>query len=105
MKKSIVFLLLILNSFFLFAQSKEELNIKQIYKSSLTNSQCYSWLDHLSNDIGSRLSGSDGAAKAVEYTKKQMETLGFDKVYLQEVMVPHWVRGEKETAYIQDKKK
>ena len=31
-----------------------------------------------------------------------METLGFDKVYLQEVMVPKWVRGEKEIAYIQD---
>jgi hypothetical protein len=24
-----------------------------------------------------------------------METLGFDRVYLQEVMVPKWVRGEK----------
>ena len=61
MKKSIIFLLLILNSFFLFAQSKEELTIKQIYKSSLTNSQCYTWLDYLSNSIGSRLSGSANA--------------------------------------------
>jgi carboxypeptidase Q len=25
-----------------------------------------------------------------------MEGYGFDKVYLQEVMVPHWVRGAKE---------
>jgi hypothetical protein len=25
-----------------------------------------------------------------------LETLGLDKVYLQEVMVPKWVRGEKE---------
>jgi hypothetical protein len=33
-----------------------------------------------------------------------METLGFDRVYLQEVMVPKWVRGEKETAYILDNK-
>jgi hypothetical protein len=104
MKKNIILSLLIVNSINLFAQSKDEQFFKDIYHSALTNSQCYSWLDHLSNDIGSRLSGSAGAAKAVEYTKKQMETLGFDKVYLQEVMVPHWVRGEKETAYIQDKK-
>jgi hypothetical protein len=104
MKKNLLLLLLLVNSVNLFAQSKDEQFFKDIYHSALTNSQCYSWLDHLSNDIGSRLSGSDGAAKAVEYTKKQMETLGFDKVYLQEVMVPHWVRGEKETAYIQDKK-
>jgi hypothetical protein len=104
MKKNLLLSLLLVNSINLFAQSKDEQFFKQIYNSALTNSQCYSWLDHLSNEVGSRLSGSEGAAKGVEYTKKQMETLGFDKVYLQEVMVPHWVRGEKETAYIQDNK-
>jgi Peptidase family M28 len=104
MKKSIVSLLLFLNSFYLLAQNKEEQTIKQIYKSSLTNSQCYSWLDYLSNSIGSRLSGSANAEIAVQYTKAQMETLGFDRVYLQEVMVPKWVRGEKETAYILNNK-
>jgi hypothetical protein len=50
-------------------------------------------VDHLSNEIGSRLSGSASAEKAVQYTKAEMETLGFDN--LQEVMVPKWVRGEK----------
>jgi hypothetical protein len=104
MKKSIVSLLLVLNSFFLFAQNKEEVTIKQIYKSSLTNSQCYTWLDYLSNSIGARLSGSENAQKAVLYTKSQLETLGFDRVYLQEVMVPKWVRGAKESAYILDNK-
>jgi hypothetical protein len=104
MKKSIVSVVLVLNSFFLLAQTKDEKTIKEIYKSSLTNSQCYSWLDYLSNKIGPRLSGSANAEKAVLYTKAQMETLGLDKVYLQEVMVPKWVRGEKETAYILDNK-
>jgi hypothetical protein len=104
MKKNLLLSLLFVNSIALFAQNKDEQFFKEIYNSALTNSQCYSWLDHLSNDIGSRLSGSVGAEKAVQYTKSQMERLGFDKVYLQEVMVPHWVRGEKETAYIQDNK-
>ena len=84
----------------LVAQSQDEKMLKEIYNSALTNSKCYSWLDDLSNDIGSRLSGSAGAAKAVLYTKAQLEILGLDRVYLQEVMVPHWVRGEKEVAYI-----
>lgn len=84
----------------LVAQSQDEKMLKDIYNSALTNSKCYSWLDDLSNDIGSRLSGSAGAAKAVLYTKAQLETLGLDRIYLQEVMVPHWVRGEKEVAYI-----
>jgi Peptidase family M28 len=85
---------------FLFAQNNNELIIKSIYNSALTNSKCYSWLDDLSNKVGSRLSGSIGAQKGVDYTKAQLETLGLDSVYLQEVMVPHWVRGEKEIAYI-----
>ena len=104
MKKSILSVVLILNSFFLFAQTNDEQTIKEIYKSSLTNSQCYSWLDYLSNKIGPRLSGSANAEKAVLYTKAQLETLGLDRVFLQEVMVPKWVRGEKETAYILDNK-
>lgn len=50
------------------------------------------------------MSGSIGAEKGVEYTKNQLESLGLDKVYLQEVMVPKWVRGDKESAFIFDGK-
>lgn len=102
--KKIGFLLL-LQSSFLVAQTNDEQRLKEIYDSALTNSKCYSWLDDLSNKIGSRLSGSAGAEKAVLYTKAELEKLGLDRVYLQEVMVPKWVRGEKETAYIQGFKK
>ena len=103
--KRITFLIaLFLNTLLLFSQTKDEKTIKEIYKSSLTNSKCYSWLDYLSNSIGSRLSGSTNAEKAVQYTKSQLETLGFDRVYLQEVMVTKWVRGEKEVAYILNNK-
>lgn len=97
MKKLI--LISFLYSSIVFSQTDEEM-LKQIHKVALTESNCYSWLDDLSNVIGSRLSGSEGADKAVIYTKQQMEKLGLDKVYLQEVMVPKWVRGEKEIAYL-----
>ncbi len=100
-------LLSILISSFGFSQTSDEEQLKAIYNQVLTNSKCYSQLDYLSNKIGHRLSGSIGAEKAVQYTKQQMEQSGaFDKVYLQEVMVPKWVRGEKEEAYfkVQGKK-
>ncbi|PJJ07450.1 Zn-dependent M28 family amino/carboxypeptidase [Flavobacterium sp. 1] len=100
MKKTILLTVLVLNGLTSFAQSNDENSIKLFYKKALTESQCYSWLEHLSNKIGSRLSGSANAEAAVQYTKSQLEGLGLDKVYLQEVIVPHWVRGEKETAYI-----
>lgn len=73
--------------------------IKQLFNTALSNGKSYQWLDHLSNNIGGRLSGSPQAQQAVEWGEKLMQDLGFDKVWLQPVMVPHWVRGEKETAY------
>lgn len=84
---------------FIFSQSQDEQKLKNIYNIALTNSKCYDWLNDLSNKIGSRLSGSVGAERAVLFTKSELEKLGLDRVYLQEVMVPKWVRGEKEIAY------
>ena len=82
------------------AQTDTEV-IKNLYKTSLTNGNSYQWLDHLSNQIGGRLSGSLNAEKAVEYTKEELEKLGLDKVWLQPVMVPKWVRGAPEFAFIE----
>lgn len=79
----------------------DEAVIKNIYNTSLTNGKSYDWLKHLSIQIGSRLSGSLGAERAVAYTKEELEKLGLDKVWLQPVMVPRWVRGAKEYAYIE----
>lgn len=73
--------------------------IKQLFNTALSNGKSYQWLDHLANNIGGRLSGSPQAQQAVEWGEKLMQNLGLDKVWLQPVMVPHWVRGEKETAY------
>lgn len=73
--------------------------VKQLFNSALSNGKSYQWLDDLSNNIGGRLSGSPEAQQAVEWGEKLMNSLGFDKVWLQPVMVPHWVRGEKEEAY------
>jgi carboxypeptidase Q len=81
-------------------QSDEEI-LKTIYTTSLTNGNSYEWLDHLSNKIGGRLSGSKNAELAVQYTKSELKKLGLDKVWLQPVMVPKWERGEKEMAYFE----
>lgn len=83
--------------------SKEEkidsINIKQFYNTALTQGQSYKWLQDLTKNIGGRLSGSPEAQKAVDWGKKLMNEVGLDSVWLQPVMVPHWVRGEKEKAY------
>jgi len=98
--KSTIFLLTLLFAVPIFSQSDEEM-IKEFYNQSLTNGKSYDWLNYLSNQIGSRLSGSLGAEKAVEWGKEELEKLGLDKVWLQPVMVPKWVRGAKEYGFIE----
>ncbi len=74
--------------------------IKRIFNEALSNGKSYSNLDYLSNKIGGRLSGSPQAQQAVEWTFKAMKEAGADTVFLQECMVPHWVRGNKEVARV-----
>jgi hypothetical protein len=75
-------------------------NIKKLFDTELTNGHAYKNLRVLCKEIGNRLSGSPEAAAAVEYTRQLMESYGFDTVYLQPVMVPHWVRGERDVVRI-----
>ncbi|HEX5001175.1 MAG TPA: M20/M25/M40 family metallo-hydrolase [Bacteroidia bacterium] len=78
------------------AQDIDSATVRSFYDYSLSNGQAYEWLRHLTESIGGRLSGSPQAAQAVSYTKEVLQTLGADTVYLQEVMVPHWVRNNRE---------
>jgi carboxypeptidase Q len=57
-----------------------------------------SWalLQHLTDRIGPRLSGSEGAEEAVRWTAERLRAEGLE-TRLEAVLVPRWVRGE-ETA-------
>ncbi len=85
--------------FFLSAQNNDSLVIRGIFEEALANGKAYSWLDHICNDIGPRLTGSANANKAVDYVKSELDKLEIDHAYKQDVMVPHWVRGDKEEAW------
>jgi len=78
----------------------DEQTIKKIYDKALSEKKGYQWLHYLCKEIGPRLSGSENASKAVDFGKLVMDSLELDRVFLQEVMVPHWVRGETEKANI-----
>ncbi|MDH7444460.1 M20/M25/M40 family metallo-hydrolase [Aquimarina sp. 2201CG14-23] len=103
--KNIILTIFIAFSINAFAQTnntqEDSIAIRKLYNASLLEGKSYAWLDHLSNQIGARLSGSLNAQKAVEWTKQELEDLGLDKVWLQSVMVPKWTRGVTEFAYIQ----
>lgn len=102
MKKRLsITLILCISMFGAQAQNRDSIQIKALFDAALTEGKAYDWLNHLSNRIGGRLSGSVEAEQAVDYTKKELEALGLDKVWLQEVEVPKWVRGVPEFAYFE----
>jgi len=72
---------------------------RKIAAETSANGQAYANLRELTT-IGPRLSGSEGAAKAIDWAKRKMESYGFDRVILQPAMVPHWTRGDVEQATV-----
>jgi len=90
-----------------FAQNDDSIMIRRIADEILLHSKAYDNLHDLTKNIGSRLSGSAGFYKAEQWGLKVLQQSGADKAWLQECMIPHWVRGGKDeaTANIVSKKK
>ncbi len=87
-----------------FSQNNDSTFIRNIYNKALSEGKSYEDLRELCKKIGARLSGSAEAEMAVQWSKTKMESYGFDKVYLQEIKVPHWERGTKEAGWIKTSK-
>ena len=98
-KIQICFFIFLFNSSFSQVKIHED-EISKIHEYVLNSAKSYKWLDFLCNQIGSRLPGTLNAERAVQWGKNELNKLGLDKVYLQKVMVPKWVRGSFEYASI-----
>lgn len=84
---------------------QDSLMMERIYTASFEKGKAYENLRYLTKNIGHRIAGSAKADEAVAWSRSLMEELAFDRVYLQEVQMPYWDRGEKEEAYIVSTKK
>ncbi len=91
---------MLLFSVLAFSQNVDSLAIKKITDEVMFNGKAYSNLRVLCKTIGQRLSGSTGMYKAEQWGLKVLTEDGAEKVYLQECMVPHWVRGGKDKAAV-----
>src|SRR5450755_2095227 len=70
--------------------------LSSIKAAALSDDYAYHQVAHLTENIGPRPAGSLQAKAAVDYVAAELRALGLD-VHLEEVKVPHWVRGA-ETA-------
>lgn len=79
---------------------QDSIFIRNTYTEALNNGECYENLRYLCKNIGNRLAGSERADRAIEWGKQTLLNLSLDSVYLMPVEVPHWVRGDQETAFM-----
>ncbi|HEY4334415.1 MAG TPA: peptidase M28 family protein, partial [Puia sp.] len=72
--------------------------IHRLADTILSDNSTYGNLRALTKKVGQRLSGSAGYYKAEKWGQAALQDAKAEKVWLQECMVPHWVRGGKDTA-------
>lgn len=70
-----------------------------IRDSSIGDNRSYQILESLTTEVGARMAGSPGDARAVAWAEAKFRELGFDKVWKEPVSFPSWKRGV-ETAEI-----
>jgi Zn-dependent M28 family amino/carboxypeptidase len=74
--------------------------LEDIKAAALSDDYAYHQLAHLTENIGPRPTGSLQAKAAVEYVAAELRQLGLD-VQLEEVKVPHWVRGAESAELVE----
>src|SRR4030042_6377210 len=100
MKKSGILLLLLLASFNIFSQDQDSILIRRIFCEALSSRVAYENLRYLCKNTKGRISGTLQAEAAIEFTRQTMVNMGLDTVFLQELMVKRWVRGNREIASV-----
>lgn len=70
----------------------------ELRQRALQTSRAYEILQSLTDEVGPRLAGSPGDAKAVAWALGTMKALGLANVRAEPVDVPHWERGPASAA-------
>ena len=82
------------------AQDPDSLLLRKIFDEALSSDIAYENLRWLCKNTEGRIAGTPEAAAAVEFTRQVMLEMDLDTVYLQELMVKRWKRGQTESARI-----
>ncbi|MDR9418774.1 M28 family metallopeptidase [Gracilimonas sp.] len=80
-------------------------NIYQLISEAVGSDVAWERLTYMADTFGPRFSGSESLENSIDWIVETMEADGFDEVWTQPVMVPHWVRGEESATLISPRKK
>src|SRR5688572_6786687 len=65
----------------------------QLREAALKDSGAFALVESLTTEVGPRMAGTPGDARAVAWARAKFEALGFDRVYTEAVSFPVWRRG------------
>ncbi|NND72435.1 MAG: M20/M25/M40 family metallo-hydrolase [Rhodothermales bacterium] len=72
----------------------------KLIDAALADSSTYDRLAYLGDTFGARFSGSQNLEDAIDWILDEMRKDGLENVRGEEVMVPHWVRGEESLSLV-----
>jgi hypothetical protein len=72
----------------------------QLREQALADDTGYRIVESLTTEIGARLAGSEADARAVQWAKAKFKSLGYDRVWLEPVTFPKWVRRSESAAVV-----
>ena len=72
----------------------------QLRERALADRTGWNVVESLTTEIGPRLAGSEADAKAVAWAQAKFKALGFDKVWIEPVTFPKWVRRSERAAVL-----
>ncbi len=64
----------------------------QLRDAGMKSGLAWEIVEGLTTEVGPRLAGTEADHRAVEWTKRKLESLAFDKVWLERIEFPVWVR-------------
>jgi len=73
---------------------------KKVRDNALKSDTGYQFVADLTTEVGPRLPGSEADARAVAWAKQRFQEMGFDKVWLEPVTFPAWVRGNERAMVV-----
>lgn len=100
---SVIIILVFIQISTMYAQEDED-QIKSFFNEALSDQTAYENLRYLCKNFKGRITGSEKAEEAVEYTFELLNNMELDLVWKQEMQVSRWVRGAAEKALIESEK-
>src|SRR5688500_18558123 len=72
----------------------------QLRERALADGTAWDVVESLTTEVGPRLAGSEADARAVAWAEAKFKALGYDKVWLEPVTFPKWVRRSESAAVV-----